>query len=175
MRERSDELKHKKTVNFGYRYSIVLGESERFSAGRRVSEVERIRQIQQRQVWLQDCRNLGYDPNEAPLDAMAEPVPTGRQRAKSNYSAEVLAQSNCAEDLPDPFAPMAPGLEKLEDFLCETSIDRQVVQEACRLRATTSYTFEGGETEAPPVRRRRAYTADVLDPPPRTDALTNGA
>ena len=56
---------------------------------------------------------MGYDPNEAPLDAMAEPVPTGRQRAKSNYSAEVLAQSNCAEDM----GAMREGIEFLSELL----------------------------------------------------------
>eukprot|EP00435_Cladocopium_sp_Y103_P035564 s2598_g9.t1 len=100
--------KHKKNVNFGYRYSIVMGCGE-FSVGRRVSEVERVKQRQRRHMWLKECRRLGYDgdsngPYDSDQDSLADgtlgdesgtdtecvEVSMSRRRSRSDYNAEVF-------------------------------------------------------------------------------------
>ena len=94
--------KHKKTVNFGYRYSIVMGCGE-FSPGRRVSDVERMKQFESRQTWLQESQRLGYggDQNEESMEGLQMPFRdetadapvTTRRRSRSDYNAKVFEES----------------------------------------------------------------------------------
>ena len=83
-----------------------------FSAGRRVSEVERIKQIQRRQSWLKESRRLGYDRScdsdhdsltERSGDESATEVAPARGRSRSDYNADVYENSK-QENTSEPFS-----------------------------------------------------------------------
>lgn len=160
--------KHKKNVNFGYRYSIVMGCGE-FSVGRRVSEVERVKQNQRRHRWLQECRRLGDGDSNGPYDSDQDSVADGtlgdesgtdtecvekptRRRSRSDYNAEVFENMQDSGD--------GAGLEGSEQSASEEKPENPARQRwAERGRAQTSLeivpeSFRRG--------RRRGYTADVF-------------
>ncbi|CAJ1455954.1 unnamed protein product [Effrenium voratum] len=138
----------KKTVAFGYRYSIVMG-SDNFSSGRRVSDVERQKQVNKMQRWLQDRSRLGYDeplhellpgePDE--FVGLGRPrsrstfeddiagdcqPPVGRARSRSDFCADSTGGYNGCQDLPKETARdseravSSGGVLNLEDFIAET-------------------------------------------------------
>ncbi|CAL1146577.1 unnamed protein product, partial [Cladocopium goreaui] len=139
--------KHKKNVNFGYRYSIVMGCGE-FSVGRRVSEVERVKQNQRRHRWLQECRRLGDGDSNGPYDSDQDSVADGtlgdesgtdtecvekptRRRSRSDYNAEVFENMQDSGD--------GAGLEGSEQSASEEKPENPARQRwAERGRAQTS-------------------------------------
>jgi len=157
-----------------------------FSPGRRVSDVERMKQFESRQTWLQESQRLGYggDQNEESMEGLQMPFRdetadapvTTRRRSRSDYDAKVFEESG--QD-----SGIAQGeLQTLEDFLdlgperpeqstASTSCDTggkadlsagksgKVLKERGRAK-TSSLDTEFREPCLPG--RRRAYTADVL-------------
>lgn len=175
--------KHKKTVNFGYRYSIVIGCGE-FSQGRRVSDVERMKQFERRLTWLQESQRLGYGGDQSEesteglqmpfRDETADAPVTTRRRSRSDYNANVFQESG--QD-----SGIAEGkLQKLEDFLdlgpecpeqstastsCDTGGEADLTGKSGKFKERGRAKTSSLETEFKDPclpGRRRAYTADVL-------------
>mmetsp|Transcript_36159 Transcript_36159/g.83345 ORF Transcript_36159/g.83345 Transcript_36159/m.83345 type:complete len:297 (-) Transcript_36159:7-897(-) len=126
----SSSMRSKKTVNFGFRYSIVIG-GENFSEGRRVSEVEAQKKSQEIQRWWAERRRLGYDtylgearsPSGSPGPGSPE-LPVGRGRARSAMDFE-LPEPAKALEAPDP--SLVPGRRRSRaDF---SAVDVEEVDE----------------------------------------------
>jgi len=121
--------KKKKTVNFGKRYSLVIG-NDKFSEGRRISEVEAQKQVLKMERWQEERRLCGaFDDvaedfpaggrprsrGDVNLGDASEPLPSGRPRSRGTLDDDFKQSDHLLDENSLPRRPRSRGgLDDLE-------------------------------------------------------------